>query len=128
MGKARFGTAIGGIGATIGAIGAIGAFQIVHEHGAAAFHYRSYRTAIGEGTIGLSELSEYYRSTIGVLSESTIGTIGPGLRLHERVVLGFVPPFRHQSINRSAPIGLLAWRRRDPGSRFSGVVACVRSV
>ena len=37
--------------------------------------------AIGEGTIGLSEraLSDYrsYRSTIGVLSESTIGTIGP---------------------------------------------------
>ena len=66
MGKARFGTAIGAIGATIGAIGAIGAFQIVHEHGAAAFHYRSYRTAIGEGTIGLSELSEYYLSTIGV--------------------------------------------------------------
>ena len=84
MGKARFGTAIGAIGATIGAIGAIGAFQIVHEHGAAAFHYRSYRTAIGEGTIGLSEraLSDYrsYRTTIGLLSESTIGTIGPGLR------------------------------------------------
>ena len=80
MGKARFGTAIGAIGATIGAIGAIGAFQIVHEHGAAAFHYRSYRRGhyrtIGEGTIGLSELSEYYR----MLSESTIGTIGPGLR------------------------------------------------
>ena len=39
--------------------------------------------AIGEGTIGLLEkaLSGYrsYRSTIGVLSESTIGTIGPGL-------------------------------------------------
>ena len=38
--------------------------------------------AIGEGTIGLSEraLSDYrsYRSTIGLLSESTIGTIGPG--------------------------------------------------
>ena len=83
MGKARFGTAIGGIGATIGAIGAIGAFQIVHEHGAAAFHYRSYRRGhyrtIGEGTIGLSELSDYYRTTIGVLSESTIGTIGPRL-------------------------------------------------
>ena len=67
MGKARFGTAIGAIGATIGAIGA---FQIVHEHGAAAFHYRSYRRGhyrtIGEGTIGLSELSEYYRTTIGV--------------------------------------------------------------
>ena len=70
VGKARFGTAIGAIGATIGAIGAIGASQIVHEHGAAAFHYRSYRRGhyrtIGEGTIGLSELSEYYRSTIGV--------------------------------------------------------------
>ena len=67
MGKARFGTAIGAIGATIGAIGA---FQIVHEHGAAAFHYRSYRRGhyrtIGEGTIELSELSEYYRTTIGV--------------------------------------------------------------
>ena len=39
--------------------------------------------AIGEGTIGLSDwaLSDYrsYRTTIGVLSESTIGTIGPGL-------------------------------------------------
>ena len=81
MGKARFGTAIGAIGATIGAIRAIGAFQIVHEHGAAAFHYRSYRRGhyrtIGEGAIGLSELSEYYRT----LSESTIGTIGPGLRI-----------------------------------------------
>ena len=54
----------------IGAIGAIGTFQIVDEHGAAAFHYRSYRRGhyrtIGEGTIGLSELSEYYRSAIGV--------------------------------------------------------------
>ena len=67
MGKARFGTAIGAIGATIGAIGA---FQIVEERVTAAFHYRSYRRGhyrtIGEGTIGLSELSEYYRSTIGV--------------------------------------------------------------
>ena len=33
MGKARFGTAIGAIGATIGAIGAIEAFQIVHQKG-----------------------------------------------------------------------------------------------
>ena len=70
MGKARFGTAIGAIGATIGAIGAIGAFQIVEEHVTTAFHYRSYRRGhhrtIGEGTIGLSELSEYYRTTIGV--------------------------------------------------------------
>ena len=40
----------------------------MHEHGAAAFHYRSYRRGhyrtIGEGTIGLSELSEYYRSLL----------------------------------------------------------------
>ena len=83
VGKARFGTAIGAIGATIGAIGAIGASRIVHEHGAAAFHYRSYRRGHYRTTIGLSEraLSDYrsYRSTIGVLSESTIGTIGPGL-------------------------------------------------
>ena len=70
MGKARFGTAIGDIGATIGAIGAFQIVKIVHEHVTAAFHYRSYRRGhyrtIGEGTIGLSELSEYYRSTIGV--------------------------------------------------------------
>ena len=43
--------------------------------------YRNYRTV----TIGLSErtLSDYrsYRGTIGVLSESTIGAIGPGLNL-----------------------------------------------
>ena len=42
----------------------------MHERGAAGFHYRSYRRGhyrtIGEGTIGLSELSDYYRTTIGV--------------------------------------------------------------
>ena len=69
MGKARFGTAIGAIGATIGAIGHFQIVQIVDERAAAAFHYRSYRRGhyrtIGEGTIGLSELSEYYRATIG---------------------------------------------------------------
>jgi hypothetical protein len=45
--------------------------------------------AIGEGTIGLSEraLSDYrsYRSTIGPLSESAIGTIGPGLYKKQKV-------------------------------------------
>ena len=70
MRNAQSRTAIGAIGATIGAIGAIGAFQIVEERVTAAFHYRSYRRGhyrtIGEGTIGLSELSDYYRTTIGV--------------------------------------------------------------
>ena len=49
-----------------------GTFQIVAERVTAAFHYRSYRTrhyrTIGENTIGLSELSDYYR---GILSEFT---------------------------------------------------------
>ena len=84
MRNSRSRTAIGRYRSYRTAIEAIGAFQIVEDHVTATFHYRSYRRGhyrtIGEGTIGLSELSDYYRTTIGLLSESTIGTIGPGLR------------------------------------------------
>ena len=68
------------------AIGAIGAFQIVEERVTAAFHYRSYRRGhyrtIGEGTIGLSELSDCYRTTIGVYYRNyrTGAQVPPGKR------------------------------------------------
>ena len=70
MGKARFGTAIGAIGATFGHYRGYRSYRTVRERphtGSTIGHYRRghYRT-IGEGTIGLSELSDYYRSAIGV--------------------------------------------------------------
>ena len=69
MRNARSHTAIGAIGRLSDTIGAIGAFQIVHEHVTAAFHYRSYRRGHYRtiGAIGL--LSDYYRSLLSELSD-----------------------------------------------------------
>ena len=70
MRNSRSRTAIGRYRSYRTTIGAFQIVQIVYDHVTAAFHYRSYRRGhyrtIGEGTIGLSELSDYYRTTIGV--------------------------------------------------------------
>jgi len=81
---------------------------IVHEHlatGSTIGHYRRehYRT-IGQGTIGLSELSDHYRSAIGVHYR----TIGPGLRsdrtsVHTTVRCTRPPSPTHRSRDSDSP-------------------------